>query len=38
MFMGPVSLVPGCQQMIVFAPTYSLVGSGEKLGTDAQIS
>jgi hypothetical protein len=36
-FMGPVSLVASCQQMLDFAPTASLVGSGEKPGTDPQI-
>jgi hypothetical protein len=36
-FMGPVSLVTGCQQMLGFVPTASLVGSGEKLGTDSWI-
>jgi hypothetical protein len=36
-FMSPVSLVAGCQQMLDFASTTSLVGSGEKLGTDPQI-
>jgi hypothetical protein len=36
-FMGPVSIVAGCQQMLSFAPTASLVGSGEKLGTDPRI-
>jgi hypothetical protein len=36
-FMGPVSLVAGCQQMLDFAPTTSLVGSGEKLATDLRI-
>jgi hypothetical protein len=37
-FMGPVSLIPGCQQMFGFASTVSMVGSGEKLGMDSQIS
>jgi hypothetical protein len=37
-FMGPVSLVAGCQHMLSFAPTASLVGSGEKLGTDLWFS
>jgi hypothetical protein len=36
-FMGPVNLVAGCQQMLGFAPTASLVGSGEKLSTDQRI-
>jgi hypothetical protein len=36
-FMGPVSLVAGCQQMLGFAPTASLVDSGEKLSTNPQI-
>jgi hypothetical protein len=36
--MGPVSLLAGRQQKVAFAPTASLVGSGEKLGTDPQIS
>jgi hypothetical protein len=35
---GPVSLVAGCQQMLDFAPTTSLDGSGEKLGTDPWIN
>jgi hypothetical protein len=34
---GPVSLVAGCQQMLGFDPTASLVGSGEKLGMDPWI-
>jgi hypothetical protein len=36
-FMCPVSLVTGCQQMFDFTPTALLVGSGEKLGTDPWI-
>jgi hypothetical protein len=36
--MGPVSLVAGHQQKVGFAPTASLVGSGEKLGMDPWIS
>jgi hypothetical protein len=36
--MGPVSLVVGCQQKFDFALTASLVGSGEKLGTDPWIN
>jgi hypothetical protein len=35
--MGPISLVVCCRQMLGFAPTTSLVGSGEKLGTDPRI-
>jgi hypothetical protein len=35
--MGLVSLVAGCHQMLDFAPTTSLVGSGEKLGMDLRI-
>jgi hypothetical protein len=37
-FMGLVSQVAGCQQMLGFAPTASLVDSGEKLGTDPRIN
>jgi hypothetical protein len=37
-FMGPVSLVAGCQEMLGFTPTALLIGLGEKLGTDSQIS
>jgi hypothetical protein len=37
MFMGPVTLVAGCQQMLGFTPTASLVDSGEKLGMDPRI-
>jgi hypothetical protein len=37
LFMSPVSLVAGCQQMLDFTPTASWVGSGEKLGTDPRI-
>jgi hypothetical protein len=36
-FMGLVSLVVCCQQRLGFAPTASLVGSGEKVGTDPWI-
>jgi hypothetical protein len=36
--MGPISLVAGRQQKVGFAPTASLVGSGEKLGTNPWIS
>jgi hypothetical protein len=36
--MGPVSLVAGRQQKVGFAPTTSLVGSGEKLDMDPWIS
>jgi hypothetical protein len=36
-FMGEVSLVAGCQQMLGFTPTASMAGSGEKLGTDPRI-
>jgi hypothetical protein len=35
--MGLVSLVAGHQQKVGFAPTASLVGSGEKLGTDPRF-
>jgi hypothetical protein len=35
--MGLVSLVASCQQKVSFAPTISLVGSGEKLDTDPRI-
>jgi hypothetical protein len=35
--MGSVSLVASHQQKVGFAPTASLVGSGEKLGTDPWI-
>jgi hypothetical protein len=35
--MGPISLVAGCQQMIDFAPTASMVVLGEKLGTNPLI-
>jgi hypothetical protein len=35
--MGPESLVADRQQKVGFAPIASLVGSGEKLGTDPQI-
>jgi hypothetical protein len=35
--MDPVSLVFDRQQKVGFAPTASLVGSGEKLGTDPRI-
>jgi hypothetical protein len=35
--MGPVSLVVGCQQKLIFSPTASLVVVGEKLGTDPWI-
>jgi hypothetical protein len=37
MIMDPVNLVAGYQQMLGFTPTTSLVGSGEKLGTDPRI-
>jgi hypothetical protein len=36
--MGRVSLVAGCQQVFDFASTASLVDSGEKQGTNPQIS
>jgi hypothetical protein len=36
-FMGPVSLVAGCQQMLGFTPTALMVDSGEKLGTGPWI-
>jgi hypothetical protein len=36
-FMGPMSLVACHQQMLSFSPTASMVGSGEKLGTDLRI-
>jgi hypothetical protein len=36
--MGPVSLVAGHHQKVRFAPTASLVGSGEKLGMDPWIN
>jgi hypothetical protein len=36
-FMGPVSLVAYRQQMLGFAPTASMIGSGGKLGTDPWI-
>jgi hypothetical protein len=36
-FMGIVSLVASCQQMLGFDPTASLVGSREKLGTNPRI-
>jgi hypothetical protein len=36
--MGSVSLVADRQQKVGFAPTASLVGSGEKLGTNSRIS
>jgi hypothetical protein len=36
--MGPVSLVAGCQQKLVFSPTASLAVVGEKLGTDPWIT
>jgi hypothetical protein len=35
--MGLVSLVVGHRSMLGFTPTASLVGSGEKLGTDPRI-
>jgi hypothetical protein len=35
--MSLVSLVASCQQMLGFASTASLVGSGEKLDTDSRI-
>jgi hypothetical protein len=35
--MGLVSLVVGRRSMLGFTPTASLVGSGEKLGTDPRI-
>jgi hypothetical protein len=34
---GPVSLVASCQQMLGFSSTSSMVGSGEKLGTDPWV-
>jgi hypothetical protein len=37
-FMGLVSLVASCQQILTFAPTASLVVSGEKLDMDPRIS
>jgi hypothetical protein len=37
-FMGPISLVAGCQQMLSFATAASLVGLGEKLGTNPRIT
>jgi hypothetical protein len=36
-FMGPVILIVGYQQMLGFAPTVSLDGLEEKLGTDTRI-
>jgi hypothetical protein len=36
-FMAPVSLVAGCQQILGFASTASMAGSGEKLDTDPRI-
>jgi hypothetical protein len=36
-FMGPVSLIVCHQQMLGFAPTALMVGSGEKLCTDPRI-
>jgi hypothetical protein len=36
-FMGPVSLVAGGEQMLAFAHIASFVGSREKLGTDSRI-
>jgi hypothetical protein len=36
--MGPISLIAGRQQKVGFAPTASLVGSGEKLGMDPRIT
>jgi hypothetical protein len=36
--MGPVSLVANYQQRVGFAPTASLVESGEELGTNPWIS
>jgi hypothetical protein len=35
--MGPISQVAGRQQKVGFAPTTSVVGSGENLGTDPWI-
>jgi hypothetical protein len=35
--MGPTILVAGRQQKVGFAPTASMVGLGEKLGTDPWI-
>jgi hypothetical protein len=35
--MGPISLLAGCQQKLVFSPTASLTVLGEKLGTDQWI-
>jgi hypothetical protein len=36
-YMGPVSLVAGCQRKVGFAPTASMVVLGEKLNTDLRI-
>jgi hypothetical protein len=36
-FMGPVSLVAGCQQMLAFAHITPFIGLREKLGMDPRI-
>jgi hypothetical protein len=35
--MGPVNLVAGCQEILGFTSTASLIGSREKLDTDPRI-
>jgi hypothetical protein len=36
--MNPVSLIASCQHVLDFAPTTSMVGSGEKLGMNPRIT